>query len=102
MQALRILCIAVVACDGAYMGVTTNVPQQLALGTPLSRRAAPAVAVISTKRPKVIYSSFPSCSALAAWSRACTHVVQLAPPYPALPAPLHRAPEVQAAPHLQT
>ena len=73
--------IAVVACDGAYMGVTTNVPQQLALGTPLSRRAAPAVALISTKRPtvtkrvqepKVIYSSFPSCSALAAWSRACT------------------------------
>ena len=108
---LRVLCIAVVACDGAYMGVTTNVPQQLALGTPLSRRAAPAVALISTKRPKVtkrvqepkvIYSSFPSCSALAAWSRACTHVVQLAPPYPALPAPLHRAPEVQAAPHLQT
>ena len=108
---LRTLCIAVVACDGAYMGVTTNVPQQLALGTPLSRRAAPAVALISTKRPKVtkrvqepkvIYSSFPSCSALAAWSRACTHVVQLAPPYPALPAPLHRAPEVQAAPHLQT
>ena len=78
---LRTLCIAVVACDGAYMGVTTNVPQQLALGTPLSRRAAPAVALISTKRPKVtkrvqepkvIYSSFPSCSALAAWSRACT------------------------------
>ena len=65
-------CIAVVACDGAYMGVTTNVRQQLALGTPLSRRAAPAVAAISTKRPKVtrrrvqepkvIYSSFPSCS----------------------------------------
>lgn len=54
MQAVvRILFIAVVACDGAYMGVTTNVPQQLALGTPLSRRAAPAVAVISTKRPKV-------------------------------------------------
>ena len=67
---LRILCIAVVACDGAYMGVTTNVPQQLALGTPLSRRAAPAVAVIPTKRskvmkrpvqnPKVVYSSVPS------------------------------------------
>tara|TARA_B100000787_G_scaffold138855_1_gene107749 strand:- start:406 stop:576 length:171 start_codon:yes stop_codon:yes gene_type:complete len=48
-----LLCIAVVVCGGAYMGVTTNVPQQLALGTPLSRRAAPAVALISTKRPKV-------------------------------------------------
>ena len=49
---LRFLFIAVVACDGAYMGVTTNVPQQLALGTPLSCRAAPAVAVMSKKRPK--------------------------------------------------
>ena len=49
---LRLLCIAVVACDGAYMGATTNVPQQLALGTPLSCRAAPAVAVMSKKRPK--------------------------------------------------
>ena len=44
---LRLLCIAVVACDGAYMGATTNVPQQLALGTPLSCRAAPAVAAMS-------------------------------------------------------
>ena len=49
---LRLLCIAVVACDGAYMGATTNVPQQLALGTPLSCRAAPAVAVMSKKSPK--------------------------------------------------
>ena len=49
---LRFLFIAVVACDGAYMGATTNVPQQLALGTPLSCRAAPAVAVMSKKRPK--------------------------------------------------
>ena len=49
---LRALCIAVVACDGAYMGATTNVPQQLALGTPLSCRAAPAVAVMSKKTPK--------------------------------------------------
>ena len=49
---LRFLFIAVVACDGAYMGATTNVPQQLALGTPLSCRAAPAVAVMSKKTPK--------------------------------------------------
>ena len=48
---LRLLFIAV-ACDGAYMGATTNVPQQLALGTPLSCRAAPAVAVIPKIRPK--------------------------------------------------
>ena len=49
---LRLLFIAVVACDGAYMGATTNVPQQLELGTPLSCRAAPAVAVMSKKTPK--------------------------------------------------
>ena len=49
---LRFLSIAVVACDGAYMGATTNVPQQLALGTPLSCRAAPAVAAMSKKTPK--------------------------------------------------
>ena len=45
--------IAVVACSGAYMGLTTRAPQQLTLAAPLSQRTAPAVAVFSTKKRKV-------------------------------------------------
>ena len=44
--------IAVVACSGAYMGLTTRAPQQRT-AAPLSQRTAPAVAVFSTKKHKV-------------------------------------------------
>ena len=52
MRAL-LLSIAVVACSGAYMGLTTRAPQQLTLAAPLSQRTAPAVAVFSTRKRKV-------------------------------------------------
>ena len=42
-----------VACSGAYMGLTTRAPQQLTLAAPLSQRTTPAVAVFSTKKHKV-------------------------------------------------
>ena len=51
MRAL-LLSIAVVACSGAYMGLTTRAPQQRT-AAPLSQRTAPAVAVFSTKKRKV-------------------------------------------------
>ena len=51
MRAL-LMSIAVVACSGAYMGLTTRAPQQLT-AAPLSQRTAPAVAVFSTKKRKV-------------------------------------------------
>ena len=53
MRAL-LMSFAVVACGGAYTGLTTRAPQQLTLGAPLSRRATPAVAVLSTRRPKAM------------------------------------------------
>jgi hypothetical protein len=52
MRAL-LFSIAVVACSGAYMGLTTRAPQQLTLAAPLSQRTTPAVAVFSTKKHKV-------------------------------------------------
>ena len=52
MRAL-LMSIAVVACSGAYMGLTTRAPQQLTLAAPLSQRTAPAVAVFSTRKRKV-------------------------------------------------
>ena len=50
MRAL-LMSFAVVACGGAY---TTRAPQQLTLGSHLSRRATPAVAVLSTRRRKAV------------------------------------------------
>ena len=43
--------IAVVACSGAYMGLTTRAPQQRT-AAPLSQRTAPAVAVFSKRKRK--------------------------------------------------
>ena len=51
MRAL-LFSIAVVACSGAYMGLTTRAPQQLTLAAPLSQRTTPAVAVFSTNEKK--------------------------------------------------
>ena len=53
MRAL-LMSFAVVACGGAYTGPTTRAPQQLTLGSHLSRRATPAVAVLSTRRRKAV------------------------------------------------
>ena len=53
MRAL-LMSFAVVACGGAYTGPTARAPQQLTLGSHLSRRATPAVAVLSTRRPKAM------------------------------------------------
>ena len=53
MRAL-LMSFAVVACGGAYTGPTARAPQQLTLGSHLSRRATPAVAVLSTRRRKAV------------------------------------------------
>ena len=102
---LRLLCIAVVACDGAYMGATTNVPQQLALGTPLSCRAAPAVAVMSKKRPKQYAKQTPWYEKEVYKSpeqrQECAAAPVPAHTWSNSPLPIqHCQPRAQAAPHL--
>ena len=102
---LRFMFIAVVACDGAYMGATTNVPQQLALGTPLSCRAAPAVAVMSKKRPKQYAKQTPWYEKEVYKSpeqrQECAAAPVPAHTWSNSPLPIqHCQPRAQAAPHL--
>ena len=53
MMRSLLMSFAVVACSGAYMGLSTRAPQQLPMGATLSRRANVPVAGFSPEKRKV-------------------------------------------------